>query len=103
MADQPVRSNLSTVLGESATLDMIRAEITRMLGAEKKVSVPITCKFCHKGGRYYAEIPDDVRRGEMLLKLAEYTEGKMATADNSEKAGVTLIIERSWPETRSPS
>lgn len=62
----------------------------------KKVSVGVTCKHCKRMGRYYVDVPDDPRRVDAFLKIAEFVEGKAATVD-TERGGLTLIVETTWP------
>jgi hypothetical protein len=85
-----------------AIREEISAEYLRELVSQVKVMSKGVFAYCPDCGRsVQVTVPDLPRIIAAVSELLEQAEGKPGTVA-TEDAGVTLIVERSWPAQRSP-
>ncbi len=98
---EPVRPRLSDAVSEAFTPAYLLELAERIKTATTKgleTYAEIKCSGCGQLTRkkLWVQVPDLPKLVTVITDLIEQTEGRPGLAD-SERGGVTLIVERHWP------
>lgn len=92
-----VRSALAEVFQKEFSSEYLTELISQIKSSTKGMRVDAVCRHCGKRSFQTAQIPDWDKILVRAMDLLEQTEGRPGVLA-VEDAGVTLVVERSWPK-----
>jgi hypothetical protein len=91
-----VRAALAEVFQKEFSTEYLYELIGQIKASTKGIRVEVTCRHCGKQSITSAQVPDADKILVRAVDLLEQTEGRPGVLA-VEDAGVTLVVERSWP------